>query len=777
MNSKCCSVCVLCALLSVACCADAVFDKVSVNYSRPAQRTAYDNRVAKKLTVVQADLDKALAAVTVSHAPGEKISVKLNVRAPSDKKPLGAKERRTAYEQGVFYIYGEDVVVSINAAYDFMKDRLGCRWFSLQGHYRGPQVRSLDIHELTYSFTPSIPILAVDFWTSQEVAADFQTRNNIMNYFVELLVNQGHAGQTVIPTGEIPFGGRRGNISGPLKELKDKAYMKSHPEFFSMAKNGERTAYMHLCYSNLQMRDEFYRNIEILLEKNNPKEKFLLGLGQDDVKGKFCYCPDCEALEKKYRHPAGAYFDFLLDMAARFQKDHPEYLLQCMAYRSEQTAAPSPIFSELPDNLLPAYSPLGCDFSKPLTHPVNAYWGDNFSAWGKVARRLRWQIYPTTYPRPVWSLPLVANLHRLVENIRFAVKNHVYIAMCETGLGADSTFSFQELRLYLISQLCRNVQADEAELIHEFTDAFYGPCAPLIRQYIAELEAAEAESDFCLRWNPDILAPPYMTGANLLRWEGYFDEMEKLAGADEALLLNIRRARFQLDEGMIAKWAYLSKDELAKAGDLETLIARAQKTIVDDRTASCAKITSEKRRKGAYDYFVPKMQGGLEQYVARARGGKPLPPELDKPGVARLLPNYNKLPLFADADAAFGLCTKGPAPKNAAQSLLFGSDILTEPLITHHYWGFPKELNMKRIEESKGDDGKYHIYHLGSRKITKESLIDISRFTCPMSTVNLALLYDRKNPDRRFDFYASIAYDKQTNEVRMDQIIAIPIDH
>ena len=723
-----------------------------------------------------ADLAAVLNEITgadFSASPEKTKRILVGVRPECDTEPLKEDERRVTTHDGELYLYGGGEYGNVNAVYDFLRDELGCRWYNVTGDQRIPRRGKLVIGELKKSLVPSIPYMTSDRVGRYPAWKTFSRRHGLVDLFATNISTYGaHAGQRIIPSGLVPFGGPHGvtNTPPPLELFKDKKYLETNPEFFAVDAKGRRWAGAQLCYSNLAMRDEFERNIELLLkaEKYSGGRK-ILGIGQDDNAGKFCYCPECEALEKKYDHPAGPYFDFLLDMSKRFEKKHPKLLLCFLAYHA--TLEPPKCFTKLPANLLPSYAPLGCDFSKPLTHRVNAEQLRNFERWARLVPRMHWWSYPTTYPRPIMSYPLVANIHRIAENFRLAHKLKVWLAYDQFGYGPYHNFGFNDLRLYLLCELCRRIDADEQAIIREYTDACYGKAAPMLRKYLAELEKLELASPRYLRWNPDILISEYATGANLLRWERDFDAMMKLASGDPRHVLNVRRARFVLDQMLLAKWPYLSDAERAKAGDLEALISRLDKIIAEDAADLRKSIRESDPERFRRDVAgsCRWIHKGLDQYVARARGGKPLPSNFARhKTLYRILPNRNREALDEDPEAPFGLCTVWRCVKAPSWFCLRSFDHRRQPQWQREQ--LPKPFSPGRIAKTPAD-GKYHYYHLGSITITPDCQIGCLN---SVSGFSLSHLYDPKRPNRLFDVHAAVAVMPGRKQMKFGEIVVIP---
>ena len=193
-----------------------------------------------------ADLAATLKEITgadFADAAGKEKSIFVGVAAPGDKTPLKEFERRIVTEDGNLYIYGEGDYGANNAVYDFLRDELGCRWFTTSGDKKIPKQDKLVIGDLKKSVIPSIPYMTADrVNTRSPELLRYSRRNAIVDELDNFIEHYRlHAGQRIIPSGKVPFGGRIGNTIGPVECLKDKAYFDTHPEYFSMKLSSSST--------------------------------------------------------------------------------------------------------------------------------------------------------------------------------------------------------------------------------------------------------------------------------------------------------------------------------------------------------------------------------------------------------------------------------------------------------------------------------------------------------------------------------------------------------
>ena len=717
---------------------------------------------------------KLISGADFAAGSHKKYQIIIGEPAPSDKRTLKKHERRIVSENNDIYIWGEGRYGNVNAVYDFLKDIMRCRWFTVSGDEMIPRQQRIELDDLDYSIIPTVPKVTINQFSITGVPAlvRFARRHGLHTRADGFIGPTGHAIRSLLPCGQIPYGKREGNLAGPYATLKHKAYFKTNPEFFSMNEKGKRVRGRHYCFSNPELRKEFVKNIsKVLTDAGYDGSPADFSIGHDDRSGKFCYCQACLALEKQYDHCAGAYFDFVFYVADRIGKKYPNIMLNILAYRKEQTLIPpsSEKIKSFPMNVTVCYAPLSADFSKPYTHPSNRKIADLFKAWGKVAHNIRWSAYPTTYPRPTFNFPLTANIRRGAENINFACANGIVSAYLEFGAGPADAFGFNDLRLYIYSEKLRDINADENVLIREFTDACYGQAAPALRKYLAELEEKELATKKFMRWNPQVLYVDYASAENLLKWTADFKQMEKSVSAPRHLL-NLRRARFTLDQTIIARWPYFTEAEKQKFGDLEKIIKRCEKTIFDHNTD----IASSFRQSAQRDKYIKlrnsKYLGGLDQLTGVARGGKPLPEFMQKKKTLyRILPNRNKQALTPDPQAAFGLANFAKYPEN------------NRSIFTLHYYrhgsthrpDIQKIVNRKRIEK-RAKDNNYHWYHLGAVPLSADAVLMFDGVS-DQSNFPLGHLYAAENPGQLYDLYVSCAADKAKGILRIDQLVVIPL--
>lgn len=692
--------------------------------------------------------------------------------APGDDEKLRPYERRVRAGDGNLYLYGEGLTGNAFAVYDFLEEFLGCRFYTIVGDMKIPKHPTLILPSPDFSRIPSIPSFRVTRWSAEFPAEiDFFRRSRLSEGLPRIGTPvQGHALPCYLPSGLIPYGERINGTFGPYKYFKDKKYFETNPEFFSLDKNGKRVPTMQFCFSNPAMRAEFFKNFEYTIEQEYRGGRAWMGVEHDDHGGAFCYCENCKKLEEKWGCLAGPYYDFLFDLCERFGRKYPDLLFTASAYRPEQTVTPPDSIKRLPANLGIRIATLnGVDFSKPLTHPDNRKSLEDTAKWSTRTDRFQVQLYPTPYPRPIVSFPLIANIHRVTENIRLFRDLGVWAISGEFGFRSFDFIGFAELRLYMIAAMVRNADGDETELIKDFMNNCYGPAGESMFQYYSELEKLQWDFPHVLRWNPDIRFLSYATPENLLRWEAQFDEMEALTRGNPHQWLNVRKIRYNLDQMTVACWSRLPADGRRQLGGLEKVVARAEEVSLRGAETIFASVADPAEREQRIRERVDRIKTGMDQFVAMARDGKPLPPIFSKfpaEHVSRLLPNRNKLGLDVDPAAPLGLCNTGPAPADRQESLFF-MDYMDGYRVTHVQPEHP--LTVERLE--KAGPG-YRYYYLGAARLQPDCMLSCHRVS-PQSNVFLGHLFEPGAPDTRFDLYLMVNYDREKSEIRIGELVVV----
>jgi len=153
-------------------------------------------------------------------------------------------------------------------------------------------------------------------------------------------------------------------------------------------------------------------------------------------------------------------------------------LIKTLAY-SYTTHPPEKLKVE--DNVLIVIcGPQGCWFHPYVTCPKCRQWRGYLRGWTRIARNVQTYMYGGSNYGYLWPFPTWLTM---CKNTASAYQDGVR-ALYRQGTAAGYGAEFTELRAYISARIMADPERDIAVDIREFTDAYYGPAAPYIREYI-----------------------------------------------------------------------------------------------------------------------------------------------------------------------------------------------------------------------------------------------------------------------------------------------------
>lgn len=627
-------------------------------------------------------------------------------------------------------LYGKGHRASLDAAMEFLENSLGWQWYSFLEKPVVPKRASLTLKPFSrkrgFDFeSRQLPLrFGADFYLQQGVNMGLETKllqrqQAVPGYLKSWLPNENfvHTSFSYIP----PTPDDRAANGFPWVEKRN--YFETNPEFFSLSESGKRVPNLQLCYSNRGLRDELtrqvLRHIEILGQRQ------IIMIDAFDRPGRFCYCDGCIALEKRYQTPGGPQFDYLLELCNALKLEHPETRVKTLAYRRSQTQV-SPRLPEgekLPGNLVIAFAPIEDCYFADWTHPDPKIQEtfQHLKDWAAITAP--GNLWAWMYPNP-WGtgheMP-VGNVERVINNMRLMHKAGVRGIFLDHH-GVNSRSGWSELQAFLVLKLSQDIDTNTDALITEFTDHAFGPAASRMRQYLTELETARKaittlppNVGYKSR-NLDDRTFPYLTLANLHRWQQWFEEMEAVTAKLPNKLSNVRSQRRELDLATLWKWLDLRDAWPAVYTDHQQV---AERVLAANRAKSDAGVAPVwKLGEALVARFVTLIDAG---------GEKPLPTEFDGIAPDRIrtfLPRNTargeKKRSVEDDEAAFGTAAVVDQPGEPFRCGFSEWKTRVPSVVTH---GPRLEIPRDRITP-----GEYRLYPLGEFDLTTDdSLIWFGR--------------------------------------------------
>ena len=414
------------------------------------------------------------------------------------------------------------------ATYTFLEDYLGCRWFAPDCS-TWPTEGTIEVPEIDRRYIPPLEYRGTDYPSSRP--ADFAVRNKYNG-------TSHHPDEA--RGGKISY---RGFVHTFNALVPPGTYFAQHPAYYSEI-SGQRIGPDHtqLCLTNpdvLRIATETVRR----WIKESP-DATIISVSQNDWHN-YCQCEKCKALAEKEGAQSGPLLHFVNAIADDIKDDYPHIIIDTLAY--QYTRKPPKHVKPRP-NVAVRLCSIECCFIHPLeTDPFNKAFVDDIRGWNAICDRLHIWDYVINYAHSICPFP---NLYVLKPNINFFVNNGVtgiYEEACYFTKGSE----LQELRTYIMAKTLWDPSYDTDKAIDEFCEAYYGPAARQIREYINLIhESTQQDPKLHVR----IYTHPraYVFPEVIAESRDLFDQAEEAVKDDERLLHRVQVARLPIIYAEIA---------------------------------------------------------------------------------------------------------------------------------------------------------------------------------------------------------------------------------
>lgn len=450
----------------------------------------------------------------------EKIGVKI------DFQSLG-KEGYVLRRKGDYLIIaGGKLRGTLYGVYGLLEDHLGCRWFT-PDLSRIPKRDKLAIPSLDETI---IPVLEYrDVFYSDVFDGDWVLRNRM---------NSSHAIGVEEKGGNVRFGSMA-FVHTFHRLVEPKKYFDDHPEYFAEVDGARRREGAQLCLTNPDVLRIATEKVKKWIRQDPSASIF--SVSQNDCHGN-CQCSSCKAIDEKEGSPAGSLVYFVNSVAEEVEKEFPDIIIETLAY--QYTRKP-PKTVRPRRNVVIRLCSIECCFSHPLeTDPEgnNVSFREDIKGWNALTDRLYVWDYVTNFPHYVQPHP---NFRVLKPNIQFFVKNGVKGIFEQGNYSPGKHGEMSHLRSWLLAKFLRNPDYDYETAMREFCEAYYGPAATLIREYIDLIHDRVLETKTHLTiWMPPTSL--FLDEDTVKKSEDIFNRAEKLVEDNETYLMRVREAHLPI---------------------------------------------------------------------------------------------------------------------------------------------------------------------------------------------------------------------------------------
>jgi hypothetical protein len=654
-------------------------------------------------------------------------------------------------EQWAMRTVGEDLVLvggrprgTLYAVYRFLEDVIGVRWWSPYEEYV-PKQSTREIAALDRRGKPRFNYRDIcQFYADDQ--GRFAARNRVNG--------RGFFGPSGAQYGTGIYYGPPNGVHTFYLYISPQEYFEKHPEWFSLI-DGKRTSERaQLCLTNPQVRGLVIEKLKGHIEKARadaqraarvPPVDF--DISQNDWLG-MCQCEKCQAIADKEGSQSGPLLDFLNYVADAIRDQYPEVRINTLAYQMTENP-PKTIRPR--ENIIPRLCDTNANELRPITHRDNRPFAERLAAWGQVCKTLRIWDYAVAYGKyPGLPLPTV---HTYPIDYRFYAEHNIEGVFTEHEYAVLA--DMRDLKIWMMMKLLEDPYRDYDALLRDFTDGFYGPAGPMIRRYLADLQAAAEATTSNVNWFPAITQYRYLTLEFLCKAQAAFDTMEKAVAGDRVLLRRVRHARLPVDRACIVLWPRLKRGWIRRGGqpekmplDLKAVGARCRETWLVQ-----------------IDLRFPESQRAAQRAELEAE----LSPLLICPAAVPLPKMFINLPLkdvfdfTAEIANIFGDSTTRVPDKDAECGITNRLELPDAEMQRYKLpmpWGIydqetKRGLGSATIRPEDVAGPGYHWYKLGMAKVTRSAYV----WFFWSWVIQFPIESDPKHPDQKFEVWARVKFE------------------
>jgi hypothetical protein len=329
-------------------------------------------------------------------------------------------------------------------------------------------------------------------------------------------------------------------------------------EMWSMV-DGKRLPDSQPCFTNPEVIAAVAGSVVYEL-RNHPRAKFV-AVAHEEAPFGYCRCEKCSELVLA-EGPSGLMIQFANQVAAMVDKEIPGGRIATGAYH---WSCNPPKNIKPHHNVVIAYDPLSCDYSRPLSsrkdddaniendetpgdHHVYRV-GEHkrnrreIEGWGKISRNLILYDYTACTEHPCMPYP---NLDVLVPNIRYYAECG-FSGIFTLGSLVNRGSEFYGLRMWLLAKALWNPMLDGKMLINEFLNGYYGSAAPAIQKYIDIIHQTPRRRENCyLPFWGNLLNSVFVRPEIIAAAEQSLREADRLADGNSILESRVRHAHMPI---------------------------------------------------------------------------------------------------------------------------------------------------------------------------------------------------------------------------------------
>ncbi|HLV80231.1 MAG TPA: DUF4838 domain-containing protein [Chthonomonadaceae bacterium] len=436
---------------------------------------------------------------------------------------LGEEELRIRTEPPRLILSGGGKRGALYACYALLEDVLGCRWYTAHIS-KIPKSKTITLGTLDIHQKPAFEYR--EPYYTESLDRDWAVRNRTNGSLQHLDESVG---------GRVAYG----KFVHTFNELvPPDVYFDKHPEYFSLINGKRMKGYYQLCLTNPDVLKIVIAKVEEWI-KENPNAT-IFSVSQNDTYNN-CQCDNCKAVEKEEGAPSGVLLRFVNAVADAIAKDHPNVLIDTLAY---QWSEDPPLHARPRPNVRTRLAPIGACVAHAFDKcDANDHVYANLTAWSKITDQLYIWHYSTNFANYLQPLP---DLDEIAADIPLFKQHGVVGLFYEGDYAPGGGGEMSELKAYLMAKLMWDPTRTAQPIIADFLNGVYGAGAPFIQQWLDKLHAAARQQNIHAHiYDPP--TAPYLSPALIAEGLALFDSAEAATASDRVAHDMVQRARLALE--------------------------------------------------------------------------------------------------------------------------------------------------------------------------------------------------------------------------------------
>lgn len=397
-------------------------------------------------------------------------------------------------------IAGKTPLGTLYGGYEFLQ-RCCDIWMPVPGvDYSGMRGKDINIKGIDLTMAPAITFRSVyhtgfvyKTGAARRKWYAFNSRNRISDtggapHMKQLLKYMGNEFRVSNTTGT--------GCHNFLSYVKPEKYAKTHPEYFSMNRDGNRdwrkSAGGQLCLSNEDVfkiaRAHLFNAIAIDRKKDPKNYPLVYDFSQEDNTNYICCCPECKKIIAKYGNSdAGLVLYFVNRLADSVKDKYPDIKIRTFAYVSSEKL---PKGIKPADNVIVQFCDLysQCNNLYPLTHPVNTKRYKLLADWAKITKNMMlWD-----YILGTGTIPLDV-VTAIPSDVKFFKKCGIDWIFMETEFNHEPC-NLVHLKNFVLGQFYFNADQDLDKLVDVYCRTAYGKAWKEMKDYFYFLQKSQKEN-------------------------------------------------------------------------------------------------------------------------------------------------------------------------------------------------------------------------------------------------------------------------------------------